>query len=135
VVFELTQGTWDETVLYAFTGGSDGAFDLSPVVFDSSGNLYGNTANGGDLAGPCTFGTENNAGCGVVFQLTPGGPPWTESVLYAFTGGADGSGPESNLLFDSAGNIFGITEGGGDTSVCSGYGCGVVFQLSPQHRD
>ena len=131
VVFELTQGTWDETVLYAFTGGSDGAFDLSPVVFDSSGNLYGNTGNGGDLAGPCTFGTENNAGCGVVFQLTPTTNGWTENVLYAFTGGADGSGPESNLLLDSAGNIFGVTESGGNISECSGYGCGVVFELTP----
>ncbi len=74
VVFKLTPGaqeTWNETVLYAFTGGSDGAFDASPVVFDSSGNLYGKTGNGGDLAGPCTFGTENNAGCGVVFKLKP----------------------------------------------------------------
>jgi hypothetical protein len=132
VVFELTQGTWDETVLYAFAGGSDGAFDASPVVFDSSGNLYGNTGNGGDLAGPCTFGTENNAGCGVVFKLTPTSkPPWTESVLYAFTGSADGSSPESNLLFDSAGDIFGVTEGGGNTSDCSGFGCGVVFELTP----
>lgn len=131
VVFELTQGTWDETVLYAFTGGSDGAFDLSPVVFDSSGNLYGNTGNGGNLAGPCTFGTENNAGCGVVFQLTPNTNGWTENVLYAFTGGADGSGPESNLLLDSAGNIFGVTESGGNISECSGYGCGVVFELTP----
>jgi hypothetical protein len=132
VVFELTQGTWEETVLYAFAGGSDGAFDASPVVFDSSGNLYGNTANGGDLAGPCTFGTENNAGCGVVFKLAPTSkPPWTESVLYAFTGGADGSGPESNLLLDSAGNIFGVAEGGGNTSECGGFGCGVVFELTP----
>ena len=127
VVFELAQGTWGETVLYAFTGGSDGAFDLSPVVFDSSGNLYGNTANGGDLGGAC------NGGCGVVFQLTPN--PWTENVLYAFTGGADGSGPESNLILDSAENIFGVTEGGGNLSECSGYGCGVVFELSPHHRN
>jgi hypothetical protein len=60
---------------------------------------------------------------------------WTESVLYAFTGGADGGEPESNLLFDSAGNIYGMTEGGGNTSDCtgnfSGAGCGVVFELTP----
>ena len=139
VVFKLTptahgHGSWVETVLYAFTGGSDGAFSGDPLVLDSAGNLYGTASNGGDLAGPCTFGDENNAGCGVVFKLTPAARgPWTESVLYAFSGGADGGEPESNLLLDSAGNIFGITEAGGNTSECtgnfSGAGCGVVFNL------
>jgi hypothetical protein len=127
-------------VLYSFTGGTDGAFDLAPLIFDSSGNLYGMTGSGGDLAGPCTFGTEQNAGCGVVFKLKPARKgPWSEKVLYAFTGGADGSSPESNLLFDSAGNIFGITEAGGNTSKCtgnfSGLGCGVVFKIDQGHRD
>jgi hypothetical protein len=122
------------------TGGSDGAFDLSPSVFDPVGNLYGETGSGGDLAGPCTFGTEKNAGCGVVFKLMPAAQgPWTETVLHAFTGGVDGSGPESNLLLDSAGNIFGITEAGGNTSECtgnfSGAGCGVVFKIDQHHRD
>jgi hypothetical protein len=139
VVFKLTRGAhgaWKETELYSFTGGRDGAFDTAPVVFGSSGNIYGMTGNGGYLAGPCTFGTENNAGCGVVFQLTPTTKgPWTESVLYAFTGGTDGSGPESNLLLDSAGNIFGVTEGGGNISECSGYGCGVVFKIARGHND
>ena len=124
VVFKLSpsaHGTWKETVLYSFTGGRDGAFDTAPAVFDSSGSLYGMTGSGGDLAGPCAFGTEKHAGCGVVFKLTPASkPPWTESVLYTFTGGTDGSGPESNLLLDSAGNIFGVTEGGGNISECSG---------------
>jgi hypothetical protein len=143
VVFKLApraHGTWEETVLYSFTGGTDGAFDLAPLIFDSSGNLYGMTGSGGDLAGPCTFGTEQNAGCGVVFKLKPARKgPWSEKVLYAFTGGADGSSPESNLLFDSAGNIFGITEAGGNTSKCtgnfSGLGCGVVFKIDQGHRD
>jgi hypothetical protein len=143
VVFKLTpraHGPWKETVLYSFTGGSDGAFDLAPLVFDSSGNLYGMTGSGGDLTAPCTFGTEKDAGCGVVFKLKPAGKgPWTESVLYAFTGGTDGSSPESNLLIDSAGNIFGITEAGGNTSECTGNeegeaGCGVVFEIG-EHRD
>jgi uncharacterized repeat protein (TIGR03803 family) len=137
VVFKLTpraHGSWKETVLYSFTGGSDGAFSGDPLIFDSSGNLYGMTGNGGDLAAPCTFGTENKIGCGVVFKLTPAAKgAWTESVLYAFTGGADGGEPESNLLFDSAGNVYGMTEGGGNTSDCtgnfSGAGCGVVFEI------
>jgi hypothetical protein len=143
VVFKLTpraHGAWQETVLYAFTGDTDGAFDLSPLVFDPVGNLYGETGSGGDLAGPCTFGTEKNAGCGVVFKLTPAAQgPWTETVLYAFTGGVDGSEPESNLLLDSAGNIFGVTEAGGNTSECTGNfngaGCGVVFKIDQRHRD
>jgi len=139
VVFRLTpraNGTWAETVLYAFTGGRDGNVPTSPVVFDSSGNLYGMTGYGGDLAATCPFGDEKDNGCGVVFNLRPASKGvWTESVLYAFTGGADGGEPESNLLFDSAGNIYGMTEGGGNTSDCtgnfSGAGCGVVFELTP----
>jgi uncharacterized repeat protein (TIGR03803 family) len=138
VVFKLTpraHGPWTETVLYAFTGGSDGGFADTSVYFDSSGNLYGMTSNGGNSA-PCVFGNENNAGCGVVFKLTPTKtPPWTESVLYAFPGGTDGGEPQSNVLFDSTGNIFGFTSMGGNTSDCtgnfSGAGCGVVFELTP----
>jgi len=140
VVFKLTDGTWEEKMLYTFTGDSDGAFGDSPLVFDSSGNLYGMTSLGGDLATTCPFGNEKNNGCGVVFKLKPAPKgPWVESVLYAFTGGADGAEPESNLLFDSSGNIFGISEGGGNTSVCTGNfngaGCGVVFQIDQHHRD
>ena len=143
VVFKLAPGAheaWKETVLYTFTGGSDGAFASSPLVFDSSGNLYGMTANGGDLAATCPFGNEKNNGCGVVFKLKPAAKgPWSESVLYAFTGGADGGSPESNLLFDSASNIFGITEAGGKRSECtgnfSGAGCGVVFKIDQGHND
>ena len=136
VVFKLAHGSWKETVLYAFTGGSDGAFDLAPVVFDSSGNLYGMTSNGGDLSFTCPFGNEQNNGCGVVYKLSPRGhEAWEETVLYSFTGGADGGEPGSNLLVDSTGNVFGMTEGGGNTSECtgnfSGAGCGVVFELTP----
>lgn len=134
MVFELAQGTWEETVLYAFTRGRDGEFGRTPVIFDSSGNLYGMTSDGGDFRLPCQNST---FGCGVVFKLTPTGQgPWTESVLYAFTGGTDGSVPQSNLVFDSAGNIFGLTVGGGNNSECTGNsfapaGCGVVFELAP----
>jgi len=131
VVFELAQGTWKESELYTFTGKSDGAFAANPVIFDSSGNLYGTTRTGGDFGGTCT----NRYGCGVAFELTPAGPPWNESVLYAFPGGADGEVPQGNIVFDSAGNIFDTTYGGGDGSEClggGGYdGCGVVFELTP----
>lgn len=127
VVYELAQGTWDETVLYAFTGGKDGAYGNSPLLFDSAGNLYGEDSGGGDLAA-----ADCDHGCGVVFKLTLADEgPWTESVLYTFTGGADGAGPESNLFFDSAGNLYGVTQYGGDTSECGGNGRGVVFELAP----
>ncbi len=136
VVFKLTpngQGPWPESVLYTFTGGSDGGFAGTPVVLDSAGNLYGE-AGGGDSAAPCeNLGTV--FGCGVVFELTPAvSGPWTESVLYSFAGGADGGGPESNLLLGSDGSLIGTTEAGGDTSKCTGNfegetGCGVVFKL------
>jgi uncharacterized repeat protein (TIGR03803 family) len=66
VVFKLTPGAsgWTYTTLHNFTGGSDGAFPKSNVVFDASGNLYGTATNGGrnDL---CSYG------CGVVWEITP----------------------------------------------------------------
>lgn len=134
VVYELTpraNGTWEEKVLHTFTGRSDGGNDQNPVVLDSTGNLYGTTDNGGDPS--CNGGS----GCGVVFKLTPTTKgPWTETVLYPFTQGTDGDFPHSNLLFDSTGDIFGMTTGGGDGSECLTnkwgiYGCGVVFKLTP----
>jgi uncharacterized repeat protein (TIGR03803 family) len=118
VVFELAQGTWEETVLYTFTGGDDGWWPASPLVFDSSGNLYGQTVGGGG---------HND---GIVFKLTPDGQgSWTESKPYVFPGGAGGSSPQSNLLFGLFGRIYGMTDNGGNTSACGGYGCGVVFEL------
>jgi len=140
VVYELTpraNGAWAERVLHTFTGGSDGELDRTPVVFDSAGNLYGSTVNGGDP------NCNNGYGCGTVFELTPPktkGGKWGESVLYAFALGTDGGIPQTSLLFDSAGDIFGTTAGGGDDSDClvnnyADYGCGVVFELTPGGSD
>ena len=119
IVFEITMdGT--ETVLHAFTGGSDGAFPVSELMRDKAGNLYGTTQEGG--------GTDcNGIGCGTVFELAPDG---TESVLYAFTSGSDGAWPEGGLIGDGAGNLYGTTAEGGGTN-CSGLGCGTVFKLAP----
>ena len=134
VVYELTpgaNGAWKYTVLYRFIGDKDGSLARSPVIFDSARNLYSQTVNGGDPS------CNNGYGCGVVFELTPtANPPWTETVLYAFTLGKDGGIGQSNLLLDSAGDIFGMVDGGGDDSECPGnhladYGCGVVFELTP----
>lgn len=119
-------------VLYSFTGGADGNEFMwvtgagnwfsSGLVADQTGTFYGTTAAGGDY------------GYGVVFKLAPGsGGSWTETVLYRFTGGADGAYPFAGLVFDTAGNLYGTTSGGGSGSCSNSYtnGCGVVFELTP----
>lgn len=109
---------WIETPLYKFTGGSDGSNPYgATVVFDQAGNLYGTTFGGG--GGSCL------GGCGVVYKLTPAGSAWTESVLYTFMGGADGSAPWAGVTLDQAGNFYGTTSAGG------AYGYGTVYELSP----
>jgi len=127
-VFELTPGSnhrWTESVLYSFRGGSDGAYPQTGLIFDQAGNLYGTTDSGGGNG--CSFG------CGTVFELTPGNNgQWTETMLYAFTGGVDGGLPKAGLAFDSAGNLFGTTSAGGNAP-CNGSSCGVVFELSPSN--
>ena len=115
-VFKLSNsgGSWTESVLYQFVGGSsDGAFPNSGVVFDTSGNLYGTT---------CCGSSHND---GTVFQLKPSGSGWTENVLYIFTGSSDGNEPDTGVIFDAAGNLYGSTVFGG-----TGNG-GTVFELTP----
>jgi uncharacterized repeat protein (TIGR03803 family) len=119
VVFDVSSGG-TETVLHAFAGGSDGDGPQAALIADASGNLYSTTKQGG---GACS-----GFGCGTVFEVAADG---TESVLYAFTGGTDGSNPVASLLRDNAGNLYGTTEFGGDASGCGGTGCGTVFKLSP----
>jgi uncharacterized repeat protein (TIGR03803 family) len=132
VVFKLTKMAglfWQETLLYEFTGHADGNFP-NGVIFGPDGSLYGTTQAGGYLGtGVCGF----SRGCGTVFKLTsnPDGT-WTETVLYAFQGAADGSTPLREITFDKAGNLYGTTSGGGGrSSACSIYGCGTVFELIP----
>lgn len=124
-VFELSPpaapgGTWTETVLYSFTGGSDGGSPGAPVVFDKAGNLYGTAAGGGN---PTCEG-----GCGTVFELTPSGEgTWTETVLHSFSSfSGDGFNPQSaGLITDKSGALAGTTVEGG------AYGFGTVFGLLP----
>jgi uncharacterized repeat protein (TIGR03803 family) len=132
IVFKLApnpDGTWTENVLHSFTRNSaDGDIPRAGLIFDSSGNLYGTTASGGGSSA-CIVGG-GAEGCGVVFKLAPNPDgTWTESILYSFTGGADGAGPQAGLIFDAAGNLYGTTYSGGSTA-CTG-GCGVVFKLTP----
>lgn len=120
-VFKLTppawgEPAWTETVLYSFTGGSDGSIPQAGVIFDNEGALYGTTTLGG--AGSS----------GTVFKLTPpakGGTTWTETVLYSFSGGSDGNSPASGLIADARGALYGTTAGGGANGV------GAVFKLAP----
>jgi uncharacterized repeat protein (TIGR03803 family) len=128
-VFKLApNGT--ETVLFNFTGGTDGGHPEGGLLRDSAGNLYGTTQDGGDLN---CFITRGSGGCGVVFKLDPLGH---ETVLHSFSG-ADGGKPDASLIRDAAGNLYGTTEDGGNLqcTLGSGQGCGVVFKLSPTGQE
>ena len=133
-IFQLVPGSpaWTENQLYSFTGGSDGASPYAGLVFDGAGNLYG-TAGAGGSSTAC--GSGPGSGCGVVFELTPASGGGTETVIYSFTGGKDGSIPVAGLIFDASGNLYGTAASGGDASCVGEYndpsGCGVVFELSP----
>ena len=131
VVFELSpptqpSGTWTYSVLYTFTGLSDGGFPDAPLLIDAAGNLYGTTAGGGMYA--------QNAGQGTVFRLKPSmNDSWTESVLYTFCKSgyptcADGASP-NGLVFDSSGNLYGTTAGGGIEQYTVTWG--VAYKLFP----
>jgi len=115
---------WSETELYGFSGGADGASPgYGDVLFDQAGNIYGTTSAGGLLT--CAPG-----GCGTVYELTPSGGGWTESVPYSFGtgGGTDGAFPSNGMILDGAGNLYSTTFGGGSLGVG---GLGTVFQLTP----
>jgi uncharacterized repeat protein (TIGR03803 family) len=127
VVFEILPSAsgWKENVLHIFTGAQDGGGPGSGITLDAAGNLYGTTEAGG-LSTCSTFYT----GCGIVFELTPRtGGGWKENVLHAFRDGRDGANPASGLIFDAAGNLYGVSSGGGPKRACS-YGCGTAFELT-----
>jgi uncharacterized repeat protein (TIGR03803 family) len=115
-------GTAENPVVHSFTGApGDGAFPYAGLIQDANGNVYGTTSAGG---------TSNN---GVVFELSSSG---TETILYNFSGGADGGAPYGGLLRTSKGIIYGTTSAGGDlTGNCFPLGCGVVFQLSGVNKE
>lgn len=103
--------------IYSFTAGADGSFPRGGVVTDDRGNFYGTTSNGGTGRG------------GVVYQLSKGADgAWTQTSLYAFTGGNDGGNSQAGLLRDGQGNLYGTTYSGGTT------GNGVVFKLAPPKK-
>jgi hypothetical protein len=134
-VFELqppteTGGQWAFSTLHSFTLVNDGGFPVAGVVFDKAGNLYGTAGAGGN--------TDNcQVGCGVVFELTPSGRIWAETLPYSFLGGTSGATPETVPLLDPYGNIYGTTASGGDDS-CIVYGpdsgCGILYRISANSR-
>ncbi len=180
-VFELTPavgGGWAETVLHNFGIGNDGTYPGANLIFDSAGNLYGTTVNGGDYVGGTAFeltpapggawnesvlysfnlqgpggagpvgplvfdaagslyGTAIQNGIyygGTTFKLTPGvGGTWTETVLHSFNeNGSDGYYPVGGVIFDAAGNLYGMTQSGG-TNGCGIEQCGTAYKMTPIH--
>ncbi len=129
VAFKLTP-EGKETVLHSFcahTDCTDGYGPYAGLVLDQKGDLYGTTQYGGAHGG------------GVVFKLTPEGK---YTVLYSFCAHgypcSEGAQPVAGLVFDQKGNLYGTTLlGGGVTAYCSdvGYGCGVVFELTPEGKE
>jgi len=116
-VFKVTKAGV-ETVLHAFTGGSDGAVPLGGLI-EYKGNLYGTTFDGG----------VRNGGCGVVFRVSKTGK---ETVLYTFCLGnsdLDGAQPAAGLIRDAKGNLYGTTEFGGAGGV------GTVFKLTKAGKE
>jgi len=120
-----------EKVLWSFTGYSnDGSWGpKSGLILDKTGNLYGTTEWGGNSDPGGTCGQSN--GCGIAYELSPNvDGTWSETILYNFCSASsscpDGFEPNSPLIFDESGNLYGTTPRGGL------YGGGVVFELSPQ---
>ena len=112
-VCSATHCPWLATVIYGFSGGADGGSPrYGNLIFDQPGNMYGTTSVGG-------------TGHGVVYEMSHSGGGWTEQPLYAFAGTPDGADPYGGLVFDNAGNLYGMTTQGGSA------GFGTVFELSP----
>jgi len=114
VAFELMPkvgADWMEKILHSFGNTGDGS-NPSGLIFDASGNLYGTTSSGG-------------AGyLGTVFELTPSsGGDWTETLIFSFDF-TDGSDPHAGVIFDAAGNLYGVTDEGGASE------SGTAFELT-----
>jgi len=111
-------GTWTETVLYHFQGGTDGAYPQGGLISDGQGNFYGATESS-------------------VFELSPPAQPggtWTFTLLHDFTAGtSDGWSAQDGLVRDQWGNLYGTTLWGGyeGNPDCGEIGCGTAFEVSP----
>lgn len=124
-VFELDKAG-KETVLYGFPGGADGDQPSGRLVRDDAGDIYGITWFGGGSNCP----NETNP-CGDVFKLDKDSK---ETVLHTFTGAPDGDGPSGGLVRDKAGDFYGVTGAGGNSTNCP-HGCGIVFKLDAKGNE
>ena len=116
-VYKLTRNgdSWTESVLHSFSDSNDGRYPEAGITFDAAGNLYGTTPAGG---------TDDY---GTVYELSPSGSGWVETILYSFTNGADGKTPAGGVAIDSNGNLFGTTAYGG----AQNGGIGTAWELTP----
>jgi uncharacterized repeat protein (TIGR03803 family) len=127
IVYSLTPDNtgppWTETIVHSFTGGpGDGNLPLSGVILGPAGTLYGATGGGGLSNNTC----QNFSGCGTVFQLTPSGGGWRETILHSFSPtGGDAINPNAGPLLQSFGNLYGATYAGGAGNV------GTVYTVHP----
>jgi len=120
-VFSLTPpaspgGAWTERVIYNFMYGTDGSHPYAGVTVGNNGVLYGTTSSGGTV------------GAGTVFALAPPETrdgAWTETVIYNFMYGTDGSWPYAGVVINKNGVLYGTTTDGGTV------GAGTVFSLTP----
>lgn len=110
----LRNGTWVETGLYSFRGGSDGNGPISTLAFDKAGNLYGTASEGGAACN-----------CGTIFKLNTAGGKASYSTAHRFTGLPDGAFPYDGMVMDSAGNLYGATTHGGANDG------GAIYKLTP----
>ena len=121
-VFRLVPSgaAYREEILWSFGLGVDGRYPAEPLMLGRHGTIYGTTGGGGN---GCP------TGCGTVFRLTPSVSGYTETILWRFHGGSDGSLPSSALTVGASGALYGVTYFGGGPG-CDGYGCGTVFELT-----
>ncbi|MGA7380577.1 MAG: choice-of-anchor tandem repeat GloVer-containing protein, partial [Terriglobales bacterium] len=111
------------SIVHNFTG-TDGMYPQSGLVRDSKGNFYGAAVFGGIRSCRAVGNGHNEPGCGTIFKVDVHG---NFSVLYTFTGQADGSGP-LGVIIDSEGNLYGIATGGGNLQG-NPLGYGTIFKL------
>ncbi|MEP6957045.1 MAG: choice-of-anchor tandem repeat GloVer-containing protein, partial [Chthoniobacterales bacterium] len=113
--YQLTRNSdrsWSEKVLYSFRTGRDGNSSISNLVADSTGSLFGTTSEGG-------------LGSGTIFQLTPNGNSWTESLPHLFAGPPDGGFPYAGMTSAGGDVFYGATVHGGTN------GEGAIYQFTP----
>jgi hypothetical protein len=118
--------------VHSFTGSATDGDAPNSLIEAQDGNYYGTTAFGGS-AGSCTDSNNNTVGCGTVFKLSSG----TVTVLYSFSGGADGGEP-TGIIQGPDGNLYGVAAFGGSSQgngkCLAGTvdtGCGTIFEIAP----